>query len=525
MGRGVLRPDLAAAHITLDRHQPSALLAPFVDYYWVPRWDLRGEPPYEQAVLPHPNVHLVFEASGAGIFGVDRRLFTRTLSGLGLAFGVRFRAGCFRPFWQAPISQLTDRVIPAVRLFGSQAEKTRQAIMNAGVSVAFEAGAFEAGAFEAPDEDDARMVGYAEALLCSVLPERDPVAEQVAMLVSRITDDPGLRRVDELSASSGLTARTLQRLFADYVGVSPKWVMRRARLHEAAERADSGEPVDWAVLAADLGYADQAHLTRDFTVTIGVPPSRYAAPVKDGFTALPAWSAWSAWPAGTVRRFSGGRSRAPARASLMSLTTAAGSERICLGVKRSTTIWCLPMRRPRASVFAWSAGDRCHSRESTSMAMPSSGHHASGLAMNVPSLSYSAGLNSGIGIFALTSRSLRSASATDRIPSATSASASRNSAEPTFGPAASSAARSWTRQARCCTASATTARTSRRLDSLRTVSATARAGGTYRIRPTSQIRSGSRVVRCSRTNAASCRCRVAGTRTSIRSGLVLPMRW
>jgi AraC-like DNA-binding protein len=53
--------------------------------------------------------------------------------------------------------------------------------------------------------------------------------------------------------------------------------MRRARLHEAAERADSGEPVDWALLATDLGYADQAHLTRDFTVTIGVPPARYAA--------------------------------------------------------------------------------------------------------------------------------------------------------------------------------------------------------------------------------------------------------
>ena len=90
------------------------------------------------------------------------------------------------------------------------------------------------------------MVGLAEALLHSVLPERDPLAEQAAELVSRITDDPGLRRVDQLSAESGMTARTLQRLFADYVGVSPKWVMRRARLHEAAERADSGEPVDWA---------------------------------------------------------------------------------------------------------------------------------------------------------------------------------------------------------------------------------------------------------------------------------------
>lgn len=52
--------------------------------------------------------------------------------------------------------------------------------------------------------------------------------------------------------------------------------MRWARLHEAAGRADDGEPVDWAALARDLGYADQAHLTRDFAATIGVPPSRYA---------------------------------------------------------------------------------------------------------------------------------------------------------------------------------------------------------------------------------------------------------
>jgi AraC-like DNA-binding protein len=306
MGRGVLRPDLAAAHLRLDRCPPSDALAPFVDYYWIPRWDLRGEQAYEQAVLPHPNVHLVFEASGAGIFGVDRRLFTRSLSGLGLAFGVRFRAGCFRPFWQAPISQLTDRVVPAARMFGSRAEKTRQAIMRSPSNGALRGGsalhggsdwgsgaardggsawtggsALRGGAARGGgdlDEDDARMVGLAESLLCSVLPERDPVAEQVAALVSRITDDPGLRRVDELSAASGMTARTLQRLFADYVGVSPKWVMRRARLHEAAERADSGEPVDWAVLASDLGYADQAHLTRDFTVTIGIPPGRYATP-------------------------------------------------------------------------------------------------------------------------------------------------------------------------------------------------------------------------------------------------------
>jgi AraC-like DNA-binding protein len=45
--------------------------------------------------------------------------------------------------------------------------------------------------------------------------------------------------------------------------------MRWARLQEAAARADGGEPVYLAALARDLGYADRAHLTRDFTATIG----------------------------------------------------------------------------------------------------------------------------------------------------------------------------------------------------------------------------------------------------------------
>ena len=263
MGRGVLRPSLAADRFGLVRLAPSVPLAPFVEYYWIVRWDLRGQPSHEQTILPHPNVNLVFEASGAGIYGVDRSLFVRLLSGQGKALGVRFRAGCFRPFWGAPIAQLSDRVVPATRLFGPLAEKTRQAIMCADT-----------------DED---MTSHAESLLFSGLPDQDPAAEQAARMVALITSDSALQRVDQLSVASGLSVRGLQRMFADYVGVSPKWVMRRARLHEAAARADSGEPVDWAALAADLGYADQAHLTRDFTATIGVPPSRYAAaPLRRG---------------------------------------------------------------------------------------------------------------------------------------------------------------------------------------------------------------------------------------------------
>ena len=52
------------------------------------------------------------------------------------------------------------------------------------------------------------------------------MAEQAAHVVAVITSDSALQRVDQLSVASGLSVRSLQRLFADYVGVSPEWVMR-----------------------------------------------------------------------------------------------------------------------------------------------------------------------------------------------------------------------------------------------------------------------------------------------------------
>jgi AraC-like DNA-binding protein len=84
-------------------------------------------------------------------------------------------------------------------------------------------------------------------------------------------------RVTDVAAEHGVSARTLQRLFRRHVGVSPKWVLQRYRLHEAAERMASGEATDLAALALDLGYADQAHFGNDFRRYVGVPPTAYAA--------------------------------------------------------------------------------------------------------------------------------------------------------------------------------------------------------------------------------------------------------
>ena len=108
-------------------------------------------------------------------------------------------------------------------------------------------------------------------------PPPDPALDTIAAIVATMLEDPAVARVDALAARHGMSTRTLQRLFRRYVGVSPKWVLKRYRLHEAAERIAEGRDGSWAATALELGYFDQAHFVRDFTALIGTSPARYAA--------------------------------------------------------------------------------------------------------------------------------------------------------------------------------------------------------------------------------------------------------
>lgn len=254
LGRGVLYPREQGAVANVERRTPGEALAPFVEFYWHVQW--RTEEPFETKVLSHPNVHLVFEEPVPLVYGVDRRLFVRRLEGRGQVLGVKFRPGGFRSFAPGPVIELADRRIPAADLFGPEVDDVNRAVLGR--------------------SDTDAMVGPAEEFLLRHLPDPDPVAGEVAAMVDAITTDPALFRVGQAAEALHVSVRTLQRLFAEYVGASPKWVLRRARLHEAAARADQGVPVDWANLADDLGYSDQSHLIRDFTATVGVSPAKYA---------------------------------------------------------------------------------------------------------------------------------------------------------------------------------------------------------------------------------------------------------
>jgi AraC-like DNA-binding protein len=257
--RGIVAPDAGLRRFRLDRFDPSPVVARFVDRYWVVGWDLTGRPSHTQHVLAHPVVNISFDRGGPGVVnGVPTRLGARTLTGRGRALGVMFRPAGFRPFLRRPMSTITDRTLGLEAVIGAD----RAAAMAEAVAAA-------------PDEP--AMAAAADRHLEPLVPTRPRASEDTSALVERVAAEPGLLRVGDLADMAGCTARQLQRRFADHVGIGPKAMIRRYRLHEAAERARSGDGVDWAAVAADLGYADQAHLTRDFTALLGLPPGRYLA--------------------------------------------------------------------------------------------------------------------------------------------------------------------------------------------------------------------------------------------------------
>jgi AraC-like DNA-binding protein len=120
----------------------------------------------------------------------------------------------------------------------------------------------------------AAVQAYAEVLR-PLLPV-DAEGELVDRVVALVESRPDLLRVAQLCEATGLGERTLQRLLQRRLGLTPKWLIQRRRLHEAAEALRHGEG-SMAETAAVLGYADQAHFTRDWTAVTGTPPARFAA--------------------------------------------------------------------------------------------------------------------------------------------------------------------------------------------------------------------------------------------------------
>lgn len=255
--RGVIKqpaaPELQLTHLRYEVDPP---LDQHVEHFWSVAWKLPAGVTHAASSLPHPSVHVVWEADEVRVVGVVTGRFTRVLQGESRAFAAKFLPGAFRPLLGAPVSTLTDTTVSLSQVLG--AKKTRH-YRDAMATAA----------------DDAQRVQRASAFWSALLPPPPHDAALLASLVRAATEDRSVTSVEQLRARAGLHLRELQRWFHDAVGISPKWMIQRYRLHAALLELESGSrPL--TELAQHLGYADQAHFARDFKALTGLTPSNYA---------------------------------------------------------------------------------------------------------------------------------------------------------------------------------------------------------------------------------------------------------
>jgi len=273
---GIVDPTGARAWFTLDRRAPSADVADVVAWYWVSHWNL-GDRAHVQPVIAHPVVNVVAEPHGFAAHGFVPTVDERRLTGHGVAVAAMLRPGAFAvlsggetlaPGLRAP-SGAEPRTMPASAVLGPSADAVGAAAVEDGL---------------ASRVDDA--VAHLDGLLRSAVAARRSAAgarrawrdlELVTAAVAAARDvvGPG-ETVDVLARHLAVSVRGLQRAFERAVGVGPKWVLQRQRVHRAAELLAIDPGQDLAALAESVGYYDQAHFTRDFVTATRTTPGVYA---------------------------------------------------------------------------------------------------------------------------------------------------------------------------------------------------------------------------------------------------------
>lgn len=262
--KGLLTPDVESAPVTIARHWPGTIAAGWVRHYWLPRWSLPAGAKLRQDVLEYPTTNLVIEPDEAMLHRARRGRSTRILSGDGWAFGVMLHPGVARGLTGGSLRTVAMSVpLAALPVGASDASGLDGLLVR--VRDRMHAG------------DDQGAIDAFETWLPGAVPPPGDDALLVGEIVEAVENDREIIRVEQLADRFGIGVRHLQRLVAGHIGFSPKWLIQRYRLQEAAAALRSGDAPPLAALAAELGYSDQAHFGREFKSVIGQTPGAYLA--------------------------------------------------------------------------------------------------------------------------------------------------------------------------------------------------------------------------------------------------------
>jgi AraC-like DNA-binding protein len=231
---------------------PPPALADYVECLWVHRiGDIDGS--YAQPVLPDGCVDIVALGEEVLLAGPATRSTTLHLGAGALTVGVRFRTGAAPALVGVSAAELRDRDVHVDDVWGRAGSQVTERIVGS-----------------------ADWQGRLDVMVAAMTERLDSAAatDRVAVGIAGLLANDAGRPVTELADHVGLSERQLRRRVEQAVGYSPRTLARILRFQRFLHFARTARPPrGLAVLAADAGYADQAHLTRDSRDLSGLPPA------------------------------------------------------------------------------------------------------------------------------------------------------------------------------------------------------------------------------------------------------------
>ncbi len=262
--------------VDIAEYKPSKPLNSFVEFYWEGNFNSTFEPILSQLVIPNGFVELVIHLSefhcdlqdghswgqspDYTIIGLYKRPYEVQFRSHVRVFGIRFKPEGIYNLFGIPGSQFSERFEDMELVLGSHFRNYCSRLR-------------EAGGIN-------QKLKLTHRYLLAQLLNHHPETTYLNRAADLIRQANSTTKVNELPGKVYISRRQLEREFKEKIGLSPKQYMRIARLNAINRYLQTGTEISLSTLSLETGFADQAHLCREFKTFSGVSPVKFMESVE-----------------------------------------------------------------------------------------------------------------------------------------------------------------------------------------------------------------------------------------------------
>jgi AraC-like DNA-binding protein len=199
-----------------------------------------------------PGATAVRRAPGAVLTGAEDRAVVIDTADQRRGLSVEFTPAGAAAFFGLPLGETAGQLVGLAELWGRDGATLRDRLLET--------------------DGPGRQLAVLEEVLLGHLAGPSPHGAAISHAAAELARG---RRVRDVGTELGLSPRTFTRRFRDHTGLAPKRYARIRRLQRLLATVELAPAADWARLAAEHGYCDQAHLIDDFRELTGVTPGAY----------------------------------------------------------------------------------------------------------------------------------------------------------------------------------------------------------------------------------------------------------